>query len=632
MSKPKVKTYIRKQKPTFSSESERASLPARKSPYWTRVKKYQRLGYRKGARGAVWVAQITNGQEEVIGVPPEEPKQDDYPVYTYAEAMLAAEAWCEQKLHPKGPVTTPDPTTDPWKPGTKQRPENPTVGHALEQHLWILEQKQIESFGSARSKIRRVQRALGLIELANLTENDIEVWRGGILSTGPQRRSKKGEGPKIDEDFEEDDPASKRRRQSTANRYLADLLAALNRAYRAGWVESDLAWRGIERYPDATTSRDEVLDARQQSDLLNRCSPELRPLTYGALLTASRPGAMRRWKVKHFRPLDRAIVVGYDKAHQRERLAPLSREAVAVFDYICDDRDPEAYMFIKANGEPWGRNHYSRAFKECMKEMSLELTFYALRHTCITAWLLSGVKMSVVASAVGTSEDMIEKHYKNIRVGQMADELDDKAQPIGSFDAEVDAVHAKYEAQRKERFTAKLDLNFDLKDLRPSNYIGKVEGGITDAPAPKVRPTPAELEALINQYPACKIGDMYGVSGNTVKQWCLKHGIEPSHRGDWAKRRKELRVQGEEGSVEVVSRPSTLTREVLAELILQIPATEIGKQFGLSANAILNWADKWGIPKPGVGHWAKKQGEEQQEAKKARREVYLQKKPSGQKD
>lgn len=630
MTTAKAKPYFRKQKPTFATESERASLPARKSPYWTRVKKYQRLGYRKGARGAVWVAQITNGQEEVIGVPPEEPKQDDYPVYTYAEAMLAAETWCEQKLHPKGPVTTPDPTTDPWKPGTKQRPENPTVGHALEQHLWILEQKQIESFGSARSKIRRVQRALGHIELSKLTENDIEVWRGSILNTGPQRRSKKGEEPKFDEDFEGDDPISKRRRQSTANRYLADLLAALNRAYRAGWVESDLAWRGIERYPDATASRDEVLDARQQSDLLNRCSPELRGLTYAALVTGNRPGALRRLKVKHFRPLDRAIVVGYDKTHMRERLAPLRREAIAVFDYICDDRDGEAYMFVKANGEPWGKNHYSRAFKQCMKEMDLDLTFYALRHTCITTWLLSGVKISVVASAVGTSEDMIEKHYKNPRVGQIADELDEKAQSIGSFDEEVEAVHAKYEALRKKRLLGKLDLKFDLNDLRPSKYVGKIEGGATDAPPPKVRPTPAELEALINQFPACKIGDMYGVSGNTVKQWCLKHGIEPSHRGDWAKRRKELRVQGEDGSVEVVSRPSTLTREVLAELIPQLPATEIGKQFGLSANAILNWADKWGIPKPEVGHWAKKQGEEHQEAKKARREVYLQKKPSGQ--
>ncbi len=627
MSKPKAKSYIQKQKPKFASEEERASLPARKSPYWTKVAKYKRLGFRKGAHGAVWVAQLTDGREEVIGVPPEASKQDDYPVYTYAEAMLAAESWCERKLHPHGLATTSDPTATPWKAGDKQRPESPTVGNALDQHLWILEQKQIESFGSARSKIKRIHRALGHHELAKLTENDIEVWRGDILSTGPQRRSKKGEGPKTDEDFDADDPVCKRRRQSTCNRYLADLVAALNRAYRAGWIDSDLAWRGVEPYPDTTASRDQVLDAREQSDLLNRCTPELRGLVYGGLLTGSRPGAMRRWKVKHFRPLDRAIVVGFDKGHQRERLAPLRKEAIAVFHHICVGRDPEEPMFLKANGTAWGKNHYSRAFKECMEEMDLDLTFYALRHTCITTWLLSGVKISVVASAVGTSQEMIELHYKNPRVGQVADELDEKAPTIGSCDDEVEAVDEFYEGLRKERLMGKLDLKFKLKDLHPSNYVGKSEGGTTEAPPAKVRPTPAELEDLINRYPACKIGEMYGVSGNTIKQWCLKFGIEPVHRGEWAKRRKELRQPGEEE--EVVTRPAELTREVLAELIPQIPATEIGKRFGLSGNAILNWAHKWEIPTPGPGHWAKKQGEEHQAAKKARRQAYLQKKPSG---
>ena len=33
---------------------------------------------------------MTDGREEVIGVPPEEPKQDDYPVYTYAGASIAS--------------------------------------------------------------------------------------------------------------------------------------------------------------------------------------------------------------------------------------------------------------------------------------------------------------------------------------------------------------------------------------------------------------------------------------------------------------------------------------------------------------------------------------------------------------
>jgi hypothetical protein len=64
-------------------------------------------------------------------------------------------------------------------------------------------------------------------------------------------------------------------------------------------------------FPDATGVREEVLDAKQQSQFLNLCTPEFRPLAYAALLTGCRYGPMTRWRVKDFRPLDQCLRIGW---------------------------------------------------------------------------------------------------------------------------------------------------------------------------------------------------------------------------------------------------------------------------------------------------------------------------------
>ena len=65
-------------------------------------------------------------------------------------------------------------------------------------------------------------------------------------------------------------------------------------------------------------------------------------MAYGALLTGNRYGPMTKWKVKAFRPRERAIQVGWDKKHQRERLAPLGAKApqgLRVSGFLEEDAD-----------------------------------------------------------------------------------------------------------------------------------------------------------------------------------------------------------------------------------------------------------------------------------------------------
>lgn len=52
--------------------------------------------------------------------------------------------------------------------------------------------------------------------------------------------------------------------------------------------------------------------------------------------------------------------------------------------------------------------------------------------------------------------------------------------------------------------------------------------------------------------------------------------------------------------------PNRPTREELAEMIQELPATQIGKKYGVSDKTVEKWCRKWGLEKPGRGHWAKK--------------------------
>ncbi len=586
----------------------RAAIPVRKAPYFEKIERGLCLGLRKGVRGMTWVVRLSDPRKQAeLGVPEETTPTPELPALSYEAARAKAREWKKELLAPppsSGPI--------PAAFGIVTVPAQPTVGDALDHHLALLETRQIEAIGSARARIGKIKREIGHILLADLTPQHLTDWLAWMVATPPQRRPKKDGSANFAKNWDPENPGQKRKRQSTANRCLADVLAALNRAYANGWIDTDRGWRAVEPFPNATGVREEVLDASQQSEFLNGCTPEIRPLAYAALLTGNRYGPMRQWKVKDFRPLDRCVVVGWDKRHERERRAPLSREGVAVFHCMCEGRDPEEYIFLKANGEPWGKGHQLRPMAESTEDLDVDLTFYGLRHTCITRWLLQGVDPSTVASAVGTSTQSIERHYKNPRVGMLAKELDEKTQPIGDFGDEIEAINALYESQRLQRIEGRKTLNFSLQSLHPRTYVGKVNGGVDPAPPPRPKPTPDELRALVQEMPVSRIGAKYGVSGATARKWCDQAGVEVLGRGGWAKRRRG--TASEPGAT-----PRRPSRDELEPLIQTLPANVIALRYGTTGPTVLKWALTLGISTPGPGHWQKVAGQAYQEEKRARK-------------
>ena len=613
MSRAKPAKAGRKAAISFITSEDRAKIPIRKAPYWVPLGEGHSLGLQKRESGTVWLARLTSPRrQEVIGVPEEERPRSKCPTLTCAQAMIVADAWCQSTLNPPLPAT---PLVRP--PGSTTVPDNPTVGDALDQHLHVLESRQIEAIGSSRSRSNKIKREIGHIRLSELVMQDITDWLANMVASAPLRRSKKGGAPNPDPNWDPNDDAKKRKRQSTANRCLSTLKAALNRAFNNDWIETNKAWRAIKPFSDATGVREEVLDAKQQSQFLNACTPEFRPLAYVALLTGCRYGPMSRWLVEDFRPLDQCLRIGWDKRHKRDRLAPLTDEAIAVFDHICEGRDGKEPLFLKANGKPWGRNHQLRPMGEGSKAMDIDFTFYNLRHTAITIWLLSGMEISNVASIVGTSAKQIEEHYKNPRVGVLANEMNQKVPRISNSSAKIDAVVKKYEKARLERLLCDKELDFEFEDLHPSKYMGKIFGGLVDAPPAKPKPTCEELRVLVQEIPVVQIAKRYETSDVTIRKWCQKEGIEVPPRGYWTRRRSEERQAAKLKSKGLPPRPPRPSKEVLEDLIWKMSANEVAKLFGSTGPTVLKWAVSMGIKCPGRGYWSKRGGEAYQKRKKA---------------
>jgi integrase len=71
-------------------------------------------------------------------------------------------------------------------------------------------------------------------------------------------------------------------------------------------------------------------------------------------------------------------------------------------------------LLVKPSGEAWAKSDHSRPFKRAVEAIGEDpetVSSYALRHSHITAQLLAGLPMQLVAKLHDTSGSQIEKHY-----------------------------------------------------------------------------------------------------------------------------------------------------------------------------------------------------------------------------
>ena len=369
----------------FETRDARARLKVRNDPYWRQLEPGLSLGYRKGARGGVWIVRrMINRRYKFEGLG----KANDYAdangidVLDYAQAQRKAIGQADSAARIEATGASPD----------------YTVGDALTEYMdWYKAHRkgleQTEAVVAAHLlpafKARRV---------ADLTAKELRAW---------QARLAKG------------------RSKATCNRILTVLKAALNRAWEDGQVSSRDAWMRVKPFKSAENPRVRFLEIDDCRRLQNASEPDFRDLVAGALTTGCRYGELCAMRVEDYHADAGTVTVRTSKSG-KPRHVPLTDEGRELFDRLNAGKGRTENVFTLSTGEPWARYLQIRRMRDACQRASIEpaVSFHILRHTFASLLAQAGTPMKVIADALGhRSTAMAERHYAHLQSSYVADTI-----------------------------------------------------------------------------------------------------------------------------------------------------------------------------------------------------------------
>lgn len=359
----------------LSRKRERERLPVRPDPYWQRLAEGAYLGFRRGPN--TWLARFRGRdgrqQYQPLGAPLE-----------FDDAKGKAEEWLAQIA------------------GTSVRSvTRATVKAALDAYLTDLRRhgrtsaaKAAESmFATAISKDVLAGKALEMV-----TRDDFEEWRDR-LTDGRLPRS--------------------------INRYVRQVMAALNRALELGHVGNPVAWKLKPLQDDVEDDGETAvfLTPEQRKALIVAATPAAAAFFRGLDLTGARPSELAAATARDFDGESLRLRTRKGKSSKlRARHVVLSAEGVKFFSIQAADKLPAAPLFTEDGTTPWRRHEWAHEMREAAKAVNKEargkarippgVGAYAFRHARISELLqIHGVDPLTVAQQTGTGLVMIERQY-----------------------------------------------------------------------------------------------------------------------------------------------------------------------------------------------------------------------------
>lgn len=369
----------------------RDKLKTRREPYWHRVAKGCFLGYRKmtPGPGGPWVARALDDvakkqNYKALGHFSEIPDNERFDA-----AQKAAREWFEHLG--KGGAAT-----------------EISVGESCRRYV----QKQRDERKESGAKDLEVRFKRWMYPNAKLSSTPLTKLTQGMVNDW---RNKLAKGPSISQDKSK--PGTKPRADSTINREMAVLKAALNLAMKDGYVSNDGAWKyKLIPVKEATRRRDCYLDADQRRALIANSPADLALLLETMCLVPLRPGAVASLTASSFDKRLGVLTVGKDK-QKRDRKIGLPAATAAFFAQQAKGKLPGAPLLARADGAQWNKDSWKYPFKAAVMAAKLPpaATAYALRHSAITDLIvLHHLDTLTVAQLSGTSLAMIEKHYGHL--------------------------------------------------------------------------------------------------------------------------------------------------------------------------------------------------------------------------
>lgn len=383
----------------LGSSEARSKLPKRHNPYWREITPGLHIGYRKGARGGSWIGRkyLDDGKYEKwrLGTADDIVDSDGIDILTFTEADAKA------RLGRYGSSTA----------------KMTTVNDVMD--YYMKQQRSMSRSATTTQYVinKHIKENIGTKRLTRLTADTIRDWRDELII--PSKKSSK-------KMISSDSPREKRRkRQATANRVLTILKAALNYAERMGKYRGETPWKLVEPFKNVAATEHPYLTRDEAIRLQNACQPDLRSLVRGALETGCRYGELTSMKVSDFNSDAGTITVRESKSG-KVRYAHLTDSGLDFFDELVADKTRSELLFLRADGDSWGKSHQSRPMREACNRAKITppISFKALRTTYGSLLAREGVPLQVIAAALGHADTRItEKHYAHLMPNYVADKI-----------------------------------------------------------------------------------------------------------------------------------------------------------------------------------------------------------------
>jgi integrase len=406
---------------TLDTRTARGRLKVRPKPYYRSLDPGLHLGYRRSANGGSWLARIYLGQQayrlERVATADDKADADGVAVLSFSQAQAAARSLFVSSTRRAAGL----PEAGPY-----------TVGSALNEYISWLEQERRTARDARWAADAFILPTLGHIRCDRLTSAQIQKWLYDLAKAPPRLRSKKGTKAHHQK-MDTTDVEVRRRRQSSSNRVLTTLKAALNRAWRHDRITSDKAWRSVKPFVNVDASRARYLTPEECKRLVNASSGAFRDLVLAGLFTGCRYSELTRVVVSDVNPDSATLAIRMSKTGTPRHVV-LSEEGARFFGRLAMGKSANGLLLVRDDGAVWEKSWQVRPMRAACKAARIKpaVSFHVLRHTWASLTVMNGAPLLVVAKNLGhSSTRMVEKHYGHLAPSFIADAIRDAAPRFG---------------------------------------------------------------------------------------------------------------------------------------------------------------------------------------------------------
>jgi integrase len=404
----------------LETRTARSRLEPQGQPYYRGLEPgLLHLGYRKPRSGAgKWLARIYAGGGKYrlhkIGAADDYSDADGAAILSFKQAQVTARKLMVTQVGGVG-----------------------TVSDAMDRYFTFLEDdgRSRAAIDDARMRDRAfIRPVLGGIKLVELTTDQLQRWCNNLAKAPARLRTSAGKSQQYRE--RSDDAEARRRRRASVKRTWATLRAALNCAFRAGKVDSDMAWRRVLPFRNTDGVRARYLTVAQAARLINAADLEFRPMLRAGFETGARWGQLAALVVSDYNPDAGTLRLRSRKGRGVEKVyhVPLSDPARDLFAELCVGRADNDLIFRRNDGSAWGRAQQDRRMVEASERAGIRpaVHYHCTRHTFASLAVMNGAPLLAIAKALGHADTrLVAAVYGHLAPDFMADAIRKAAPRFG---------------------------------------------------------------------------------------------------------------------------------------------------------------------------------------------------------